>query len=273
MPDLPYCRSFILTAVALLAGCDAKEPVLLDIPLNRFELPEVSQRPIGFSVNLQERTRLVLSPDQTQTAPDGTAPDITSGGGDNDSDDTLLNALRVGLRLDYRPASRVEFSLFKNSGGPTSGRIKIQLAGNDSGIPVRGDGSLAISAAYGEDSFEKKSNNGDFSTDIDRIARDFAIIAGMRLEKNVLLYGGPFYSDHSYDGFYQNNQGALPPNTAFDGDIRMRGGNVGLAFGGSGLFNLMVEFSRARVDAGANTEYRNSAGVAINFAFGERSTE
>jgi hypothetical protein len=265
-----------LILIALLCtGCQYKEPVLLGIPLNRFESPEPGARFV-VTGGLSGEHYLVLTEDQRSAPPD---PATARTGNCPDSDADLFGGEECGLLGLLRAVSHCLLG----------GQAKWFVFGPQPGTAQPGDTSLALTAAYGQGS----QDLGDSPrTEIDRSLRDAALILGRRLNEAALLYGGAYYSAHRYDGRHTRTEeteggddgGLLDPilgggqsggsaevTRPFAGRLTARGINLGLRFefGEAGTSALTGECAWAQLGGTGIDDSRGRCGVAFEHGFGD----
>lgn len=280
---------FLLLAL-LAAGCGA-QPVLLSVPLNRFESPEPGAE-FHLSAAVAAENYLVLSPDLATTAPDPSSATVDQC--PENSDDLFTDdpcGPLGSLGASFRPAQSLQLSLQANS-GIVGGQAKLYVFGPAHGDGTPGSGSMAVTAAYGQST--SSVDSGSRRTRIERSMADVAVIFGQRLSPSALLYGGPFYSRHDYDGRYthmvqtraEDDSGSLVDDLVgggsvdggeeeevtddFGGTLDVLGANAGLhwQFGAARNYGLLAECAFAQFKGEGDSRSRARCGLAFEYGFG-----
>jgi hypothetical protein len=247
-------RALALAAL-LLAGCATEREVVVQVPLSRMELPEPAARTLGIGIGGQSAVRAELTQDQTTTSPDPDHP-------------VIEHESNGQLRFDWLVAPSVQVSLRNWGGNLAGGQFKWYAL-----QPVADSRmSLALTAGYGtaRTKFDFDPNPAAH-TSIRQSLVDFGLVFGLRVDRSLLVFGGPYASRNRYTGHYFSTRGSNPDvENDFEGDINIAGANLGLAYSPRDWFTLAGEVSAAQVKAGAVTEGPVSGTLMAQFNFGPR---
>jgi len=246
----------LIAAAVLLAGCASDRQVYLEVPITRLEPPTPAPRMLGIGLTSAAAARVELTPDQTTTTPTTDTPAIRA-------------QHTAQAHFDIQPVPPVQISLRAFGHNVEGGQVKW--------LPVRplpGEhAALAFTFAYGQgkSKFDFDGGSSPSHTSINQTMLDGAMILGWQIDDRLLLFGGPYYSHHSYDGSYSSTRGSNPDvNTDFEGVATARGGNVALAVTPAPWVQIAGEFSEARIIAGSSARTVGRGSVSIQFFFGPR---
>lgn len=245
-------KYLLLVPALLAAGCcttDGRVPVFVETTLARLELPERPTRVVRLSAGGSESTWYVLTPDH-QTTPPSVAGAQASGEDPVRSD--CGDDIDKGMlgRVDVCLGKRLAFGYSRRHGGPRMGHVTLYLAGRDRERAKPGNVSLALSGAWGHDALDKvtrQSDGDEYRTHLQRHEKQVGLTLGYRTAKWLMVYGGPYRLDTEFD-VEHHRPGALPQNES--GNIVATGAHLGFALFAGRHSNWLIEYSRARVDAG-----------------------
>jgi hypothetical protein len=261
-------RYLPVLAALLAGGCcapNAQTPVFTETSLARLELPERPTRVVRVSAGTSESTWYVLSRDHASDAPAVARSEATDEYPGDPCDEESGGLLG---RVDVCLAKRVSFGYSRREEGPPMGHVMLYLAGPERERARPGDFSLALSGAWGQDDAHVTSQSGDdtYRSRWDRKERHFGLVAGVRAGRSLMLYGGPYRLKTGYR--IEHERPDTPPQSS-GGDITATGGHLGVALfaGPRDNHSFLLEFSRARVDAG-NDEMISNTGLKYQFEFG-----
>lgn len=261
-------RMMVLGMAMLTTGCcgtGGGRPVYLETSLARLELPERPSRVVRLSGGVTSSAYVVLSPDQIATAPSAQEakateddPDTSGCGGDEEK----------GLygRIDLCLGKRLSLGASRRHNGPTLGHVRLYLAGREREKAKAGNFSMALTGAYGNDKFSEtdRTQDGDYVSRARRKQSDVGLVLGYRLGKAALLYGGPYRLRTGYELEHER------PNTAIQrssGRAIASGGHLGLGLFAGRHSSWLIEYSRAKIDTGAEDEVLSnwSANYQLDF--------
>lgn len=278
-----YTKIAAACAAVVLTGCathDQIVPVKFELPVNRFELPERSSRSFQIGGAVAEGTYVVVTPDQIVAAPGSRPPEVGSCPLKDESDDFLEGLFEddgcsggAHLRADLQVNDTVQIGVRKTAEGVWSSQLKLFLKAPKSGAFKEGDSSWAITAALGKDARDTEAFGSDTDTEtrVEHKFRDYALIGGLRLDRWVLLYGGPYFTRLDYSGTHSRTTSGSTSTSAFGGDPLMRGLNLGLNWNMGSRDNAMqLECARARVTGEGAREYVSRCGLGFTGTFGAR---
>jgi hypothetical protein len=244
-----------LGAFLMLSGCctpnGAGHPVVVETSLSRLELPERPARRFRFALGGAPNAFVVLTPGQIAAAPAASNAEVVNTQPDSNNCDDSGNDLRGSAEVCL--AKRVVIGFARYSGGPPMVKLRLHLAGGDRQRAKVGSASLALTGAWGSDkrTIQDAGPDGHYATRTDRSQLDLGLIAGVRLARTLVLYGGPYLIRSNYAFNHER------PNTApisDSGDVVARGGHLGVGFYASPSSTWLLEYSRAGVEAGDNDD-------------------
>lgn len=241
----------------MLSACATEREVAVLVPLSRMELPEAGARSIGIGVGAAGAIRAELTQDQTTTAPDPKAP-------------TLEHETTGQLRFDWLMAPQLQVSLRNWGRDLSGGQLKWYAVQPRLGSAL----SMAVTVGYGaaRENFDFDGLPEDSHTHFRQTLADLGVVFGIRVDKNVLLFGGPFASRNRYRGHYFSARGSNPDvDQDFSGHINLTGVNLGIAYSPRNWFTLAGEVSSAQVQAGDVQETPVEGTLLAQFNFGPRT--
>jgi hypothetical protein len=206
-------RLIVIMLAALIAGCS----VAIKTPSSRFILPE-AEGDLGeasASISYSGLTRF-------------DAPGNTDSGADlsGQGPDEFYHSKGLGLHGDMGLMEDLDIYAVKPDRSPLQIGFKYQIIGKNRDEAKKGNHSLAITAAYGEDSVDQSSSDflisGDSVKTTSRV-RDGSLIYGYRFKDRSLVYMGVSYSNYDFDGQYTTTSG-----DRFNFDAHVRGAHVGV---------------------------------------------
>lgn len=261
----------ILTALVSLsaalgaAGCTTLHA---ELPANRFESPEVNgtnhrfgiQGSIGAAHNYQ------IVPDASARPPDFSAPSI--------DDDGL-----VGLGASFGLVDALDIAVKGTFGpSPTLFQVKYQLFGATHREAQEGDVSLAITGAVGGGRNTKAGDQSgvfgpgghNWNGSVEEKTTDVAIIAGERIAKHFLMYGGLFYSNYTINSTLdqQESDDHTSPAMSYSSTTTgyQKGINGGIEFqGGPGIVQVEVVYSDSHAANLAHSLLQVGVSGGLNF--------
>ena len=247
-----------LAVVALLAlaalGCAGERDVIVKVPISRLELPEPGPRRMDIGLGPTGEAKAYLTRDQANVAPDVRRPEFT------EEEDGML-------RFDalVHPALQVSLKTLSGYVGIQGKLMPIQDAGPFSF-------ALTLGFADSEDDFDFNDGATVARTTVDCGLRDVAAIFGWRLDRTVIFYGGPWYTEVDYHGHHFSDRGGNP-DVEFDyrGEVEAAGANVGMAFTPGRWGRVIVEYSQARLRGGSEKERTGYPALAFEIFFGPLS--
>ena len=236
-------QKFFLILIALIgAGCNS---LTVHLPVSRFETPEaagVSWKK-HLSVGGGGTHDVVVVQDASLRPPTIGTPSISQGGS-------------IPLKFSLGLWERFEIGLrYGITNSPFMASGKFQILGDPMTKSKGGNFSLAVTAAAGAVS---SSNNGNqlgtfgpggypWNATANTQVQDYAVIAGIRLNDYVLIYGGPFISKYNMTGSVHDNQSDNGTSAAADysinGSGQNTGGNLAIQLNTSekGVFSITLE--------------------------------
>lgn len=234
-------RIMALAATLLAAGC----AVRTTLPVSRLESPEASGEAlaVGASLGSAAGHELEFTEDFSQVPIATDAPRYRRSNFD------LALGTNVGLTPRFDAGIKLSWD------APARVQLKLQLIGEPRRVARSGNTSLAVTAAAGAHA-SNGSESGLFGEDdsytLRSIMLDGALIAGRRVDDQVLLYGGPFVQrydidvDHDFEG----------TNHYYAGVTYQYGVNAGVAFsmvhGRDANLDLVLELSLSSSDSGGS---------------------
>jgi hypothetical protein len=271
------CALLALSSALLLSGCADISPVILELPVNRMEMPERSAGVVNLGVGGGGENYLILTRDQVTTAPDTQHPEVDSCPASSDGDAILIDTSSdcsggIYLRGDLRLSDVMQIGVRRSADSLLVGQMKLYLVGPKPGRAKAGDNSLAITGAYGHDRVSTSGNDDDGNesrSDLERSLRDAGVVFGHRWLNWVMTYGGAYYSRSDYSGSSSHWNGNQTIKQDLRGDAALRGVNIGLKFNfGTPLAGALLECARARVNSGDTQTYVNRCMVGMEVTFG-----
>jgi len=186
---------FLVYLTISLSSCNRGIPLVVPLSVNRLESPEISQGISNLSVGLafNDLNNITLANNLYDSYP--ILDTVTF-------DDTSIPVPSLFISLPLFP--RFEFILDTNYGII----FRYQLLGNSRANRTTGALTSAISIGYGfydsgiidYDQFYYNSNIDSVSYNWSYNTVNTGLTFGKRIRKNVLIYGGPFYSSHNFSG-------------------------------------------------------------------------
>lgn len=241
----------ILTLCLFLPAC----AITAKLPLTRHESPETQGKPDGkmaaeMQGAYQSRNEVEFTDDYNRRAPSVTAPSVETPGHRiiGQGGLGLLDSLDVTLTL---PQLRLG--------------LKYQFLGEPRLRAEKGNFSLAVSAGIAT-AKEKESSTGIFSTstqsfELRETVMDGQLIAGYRISKEVLLYGGPFIVFDKVRLDYTSTGGTTSSSSS--GTIRSIGGNLGLHVTLDERFFVRAEGAGSKTRLGRANTGRGDYGFSV----------
>jgi len=241
--------ALVLTLIA--SGCAGERDVIIKIPISRLELPEPGPRRMDVGFGPIGEAKAFLTRDQANVAPDVQQPEFS------EDDDGML-------RFDALVHPAVQVSL-----KTLSGYVGVQ----GKYMPIRDAGPFSFAVTLGfagsEDAFDFNDGATIARTTVNSDLRDLAAIFGWRLDRTVIVYGGPWYSAVDYHGHHFSDRGGNP-DVEFDyrGEVEAVGANVGVGVTPGRWGRLMLEYSQARLRGGSARERVGYPALAFEISFG-----
>jgi hypothetical protein len=262
-------RLLPILAVLLAAGCctpSPQSPVFVETTLARLELPERPTRAVRLSGGVTDAAWYVLSRDHASEAPAVERSEATEDYPGDPCDDQSAGAFG---RIDVCLAKRVSFGYSRREEGPPMGHAMLYLAGPERDRARAGDFSLALTGAWGQDDASLTTGSGDetYRSHWNRNQRDVGLVAGVRAGRAVLFYGGPYRLRTNFSIGHERPD--APPQTS-GGTITAQGWHVGVSLFAGRHNGWLLEYSRARVDAGTDESVSNVS-WKYQLEFGGRS--
>jgi len=233
------CRKILLITF-LLCGCNS---LTIHLPVARFESPEAAGETWKkhLSVGGAGTHDVTVVQDASTRPPTIGTPSISQGG-------------NAPLRFSLGFWERFELGLhYGITNAPFMVSGKFQILGDPIVKAKGGNFSIAVTAAAG---VESSTNNGTqlgtfgpggypWNATANTQVQDYALIAGIRLTDNLLLYGGPFISKYNMTGNVHDNQSDNGTSPAADysinGSGQNTGGNLAIQLDTSNTFSLTLE--------------------------------
>jgi hypothetical protein len=238
-------RALLIAVLSLFCtGCS----VLIQMPVNRFDSPEVVGQPgvIKGDLGLQGVSQVTLTEDPASDVPPNVTTPLIEG----------VNRVRVTgtysaleiLDIEYRP--------------PTGVSLKVQLLGDSYKSAKRGNFSLAASAGLkyamnrDPDPVSKDQNQMRMSETM----FDAALITGYRVADVVLLYGGIFTENDSFNGDWHDH------SVDFESSARLNGFNTGVELSATN-FQFRLEYALSKTITADTDKSIGSFGFNASYLF------
>jgi hypothetical protein len=260
----------VLSLMLALAGCDMPKTKRVDVylPVSRLESPEPAPQIIDVGGGVFGAARMRLTDDQTQASPQTAKPTITDG------------HEGAQIKVSANPAPFLSIS-GKNYGDWQGGQAKVMPL-----EPVLHDTPFSFALTYsyadGSQDFDYEpdfvlfgsSDEPSAHTHVRSTLRDYAAIAGVHVTRELMVYGGAFYSDLRYHGDHTHwNSSSGTVDTVFKDQARSRGANIGVSYRPSRWVEVLAEVSRATVHAGLSGKDVWAPGISAQAFFGSRRSE
>lgn len=230
---------YSLVPVALLGGLGLGVSgcaTTINLPGNRFDSPEVVDD-AGFRAKAQlgygGSTDIILTEDYTLRPPSPVAAPTHR-----------VNTTRAEVGLGIFERLEMDLRL------PGLLVLKYQIFGNPRRRAGAGNIPVAITLGGGLWQSESQANgflsNTSHRVELNKSRFEAALISGYRFYPELLVYGGPYWSQTAYDGIYTNTAGG---RNEFAGSIRAPGFNLGLELGASVLvFKIEASYQQVRTE-------------------------
>lgn len=221
--------------------------VMIKVPLNRLDSPETTGKygKAHMMAGYQGRNELELTPAAGFTSPSLSRPDAQPPG------HRLIGngQLGVGEKLD------VSFTLPQSRLG-----VKYQILGQNQMEAEAGNIPLAATTSISYASEKEDTYYGKSSLNLREIIYDVALISGYRVNKDWLIYGGPFVLWNRIRSSYRGN--SLSASIDEKGTLRSVGANLGAEYTSNQIF-LRAEYAGTKTKLGQSNSGRATYGLAF----------
>ena len=225
---------------------------------NRFDTPEATGRSFEGHLGggLEGGNQLTIVPDVTASP-----PDTTPSWGRAD------NIFNLGAGMGILPRLDADLKLAGNS--PLLAQLKYQILGDTMLDADEGNLSLAVTAgvASGSNSSTGGSTFGGltYNYQMSETFYDFAAILGYRFTAAALLYGGPFFTTHSYSVTLTQTQNGTTSIFPISSSFNQRGANLGFRVNASRAYFMLEGAWASATTAASNTSSAFYGGVVGGF--------
>jgi len=238
---------FLLSAFAVLSGCNSTPKASMSTL--RLNNPEVNSKPlkVNLAVGHGSRSEIYLEDENT------------------DSDD-----INVFARASVSISNGWQVSIQDESDEAYSVAVQYQFYGDNADKADRGNFSQAIRLGYEG----KVSGRGDKDTNLENNTYwehktnifDISWILGYRFNKNLIMYGGPFYYNGSLKGQYKPEleQSQI---IELDEDGKQYGANVAIEYRFNNGIGLSGEFIVTEASWGDYSHGSSNANFKFDYQF------
>lgn len=253
----------VIIAINIFTGCintGVFKPAQL-----RYESPEVvgkNERVMSISFNPESKPRVAIN-----SSADFTNPSITTAGPKPFPTTKPLSETNIveifsfvgdvvgytvdnmDVNINYGLGDKAEFYVDTQHGNAYF-RGKYQFIGMPANQAGQGNLSLALDFGYGQ-------TESDVFTSISSNVYDAALIAGYRLQDDLLIYGGP----------YMTRIDITDTNDSAKTNVKSQGANIGLRFGWGNNNAMYLEAARGSITSASNTHNDTYVGLSIEFLY------